>query len=57
MREQLINRMIALYGLESPIVIQFCEMAERLPETEWNNTTLRMLVEAHEAEPQIWTED
>ena len=57
MREQLINRMIALYGLENPIVIQFCELSERLPETEWNDTTLRLLVEAHEADPQVWAED
>lgn len=57
MREQLIDRMVALYGLENPIVIQFCQMAENLPKSEWNDTTLRVLVEAHEADPQIWDED
>ena len=50
-REHLIDRMIALYGLENPMVIQFAQMCEDYHATEWNNTILRLLVEAHEADP------
>lgn len=51
MRENYIDRMVAIYGLENPIVIDFCRMCEEWPENEWNNTILRLLVEAHEASP------
>lgn len=50
-RENLIDRMIAIYGLENPIVIEFAEWCERWEENEWNNKALTILVEAHEAEP------
>lgn len=50
-RENLIDRMIAIYGFENPIVIEFAEWCERLEENEWNNKVLAILVEAHEAEP------
>lgn len=50
-REELLDRMIGIYGLEHPIVIQFAEMCETNEENEWNNTVLRILVEAHEANP------
>lgn len=52
-REDLINRMTAIYGLENPIVVEFCRLCEMLDDTDWNNTTLRILVEAHEAEPYL----
>ena len=48
LREELITRMINIYGYEDPIVIQFCELCEKLDNTEWNNKCLTILVEAHE---------
>jgi hypothetical protein len=53
MRENLIDRMIALYGFESPIVIEFARLCEN-----WigPNSQLEMLVEAHEACP-VYEED
>ncbi len=50
-RENLIDRMCHIYGLENPIVIEFARMCEKWEENEWNNKVLRILVEAHEAEP------
>lgn len=48
LREELINRMIRIYGYENPVVIQFCELCEKLDYTEWNNKCLTILVKAHE---------
>ena len=48
MREQLIDRMIRIYGFEHPIVIQFIELCERMTDTEYNNKALMTLVKAHE---------
>lgn len=48
LREELITRMINIYGYEDPIVIQFCELCEKLDNTEWNNKCLTILVKAHE---------
>lgn len=50
-RENYIDRMIAIYGMENPIVIQFCHLCETWEENEWNDKILRLLVEAHEADP------
>lgn len=50
-RENLIDRMCHIYGLENPIVIEFCRLCEIWEENEWNNKVLRYLVEAHEASP------
>ena len=55
-RENLLDRMIAIYGLEDPIVIQFANMCERYTDNAWNNDVLRLLVEAHEADP-VFEED
>lgn len=52
-RENLIDRMIHLYGFENPIVIEFCKLCERWEENEWNNKALTILVEAHEADPVL----
>ena len=49
-REDLMNRMIHIYGLENPIVIQFAQMYES-DNNSWNDMTLQILVEAHEASP------
>ena len=51
MRENLIDRMIRIYGFEHPIVIQFAELCERMAYTEANDKALMMLVEAHEENP------
>lgn len=50
-RENLIDRMIAIYGMEHNIVIHFAELCERWSDTPWNNECLRLMVEAHEAAP------
>ena len=55
-REHLINRLINIYGFEDPIVIQFAEMCERYADNSWNDDILRLLVEAHEADP-VFEED
>lgn len=51
MRENLIDRMIRIYGFEHPIVIQFVELCERMEDTEANNNALMTLVETHEEDP------
>ncbi len=51
MRENLIDRMIRIYGFEHPLVIQFAELCERMADTEYNNNALVLLVEAHEEYP------
>ena len=50
-RENYIDRMTRIYGLENPIVIEFCRLCEKWEENEWNDKVLRYLVEAHEASP------
>ena len=55
-REQLLDRMIRIYGFEDPIVIQFAEMCEKYGNSAWNDEILRLLVEAHEANP-VFEED
>jgi hypothetical protein len=49
MREQLLDRMIRIYGFEHDIVIDFAKMCESYPQGEQWNKALRMLVECHEA--------
>lgn len=51
MRENLIERMIAIYGYENPIVVQFCQMCETWAHNNWNDKMLTVLVEVHEADP------
>ena len=51
MRENLIDRMIRIYGFEHPIVIQFAELCERITYTGANDKALMMLVESHEENP------
>ena len=53
MRENLIERMVKIYGFEHPIVIRFTELCERLEDTEINDTLLRLAVEAHEKYPNF----
>lgn len=56
-REKLIDRMIAVYGMENEIVIEFCNLCEDFVETDWNNECLSVLVESHEACPVYLIED
>ena len=51
MRDDLLNRMIKLYGFENPIVIQFAQLCESYEENEWCDKMLYLLVEAHESDP------
>lgn len=51
MREQLMDRMIRIYGFENEIVIQFCEMCEKMENNEWNDKCLETLVKCHEESP------
>lgn len=55
-REHLLDRLIVIYGLEDPIVIQFARMCEEYADNAWNDDILRLLVEAHEADP-VFKED
>lgn len=57
MREELMNRMIRLYGFESPITIDFCWMCEEWPNTEANDHALATLVKCHEEAPQYFEEE
>lgn len=56
-REKLIDRMIAIYGFENPIVIEFCRLCENWESTEWNDKVLTIMVGAHEAEPYLEKEE
>lgn len=56
-REQLVNRMIRLYGFESPITIDFCRLCEEWADTEANDNALTTLVKCHEEEPQYFEEE
>ena len=44
MKDQLLDRMIQMYGFEHPAVIQFAELVERGVSIE----TLQTIVESHE---------
>lgn len=52
-REELVDRMSRLYGLENPIAISFARLCEEWAEGEQWDRCLEILVEAHEADPQI----
>ena len=51
-REKLIDRMIHLYGFENPIVINFCKLCETWSKGEEWDKLLKVLVKAHEENPQ-----
>lgn len=52
-RNDLLDRMIRIYGFEHKLVIAFAELVDRWEENEWNNTVLKTLVEGHEANPYV----
>jgi hypothetical protein len=47
-RENLLDRMIQIYGFESPIVLDFCEFCE---DENFTDHVLEMVVESHELYP------
>lgn len=51
MRENLIDRMIHIYGFENPIVINFAKLCEEYPDNSVNDKMLEILVCAHESDP------
>ena len=56
-REQLVDRMIRLYGFESPITIDFCRLCEEWADTETYDNALTTLVKCHEEAPQCFEEE
>ena len=56
-RENLLDRMIRIYGFENDIVIQFAELCERYADNAINDKMLTVLVEAHEASPILDDEE
>ena len=57
MRENLLNRMIKIYGFEHPIVIKFAKQCERWEDTAIYDTILRLAVESHEKYPRLDTDE
>ena len=47
-RENLIDRMINLYGYENPIVIKFAQLCENWPYTKIYDRSLQTVVKTHE---------
>lgn len=52
-REELVDRMIALYGFEHELTVKFATLCEEWEDTELNDICLRVVVEVHEAYPVI----
>ena len=57
MREELMNRMIKLYGFEDPITIDFCRLCEEWPSTKAYDNTLAVLAKCHEEASQYFEEE
>ena len=57
MREQLLDRMIRIYGFEHEIVIEFARMCEEWLSTENNDKALETLVKCHEENPVVFDDD
>lgn len=51
LRENLIDRMIRIYGFEAPVVITFCYLCENWPNDKTHDEALRVLCESHEEHP------
>lgn len=47
-RENLVDRLIRIYGLENPIVIEFCRYCENWADSEENDNLLTVYVETNE---------
>ena len=57
MRENLLDKMIKIYGFEHPIVIEFAKLCERMEDIAIYDKTLRILVESHEEYPVLGTDE
>ena len=57
MRENLLDRMIKIYGFEHPIVIKFAKLCERIENIAIYDKALRILVESHEKYPNLDTDE
>ena len=57
MREQLLDRMIEIYGFEHEVVIEFARMCEEWLPTENNDKVLETLVKCHEENPVGFDDD
>ena len=57
MREQLLDRMIKIYGFEHEIVIEFAKMCEEWLPTKNNDKALETLVKCHEENPVGFDDD
>lgn len=52
-RNDLLTRIIRIYGFEHEVTIQFADMCEKWENHSANDRMLEILVEAHEEHPQI----
>lgn len=52
-REQLVDRMIRIYGYENEIVIKFCEICKKDPDNAELDKMCELFVSSHEQFPQI----
>ena len=57
MRENLLDRLIKIYGFEQPIVIEFAKLCERMENIAIYDKALRVLVESHEEYPVLDTDE
>lgn len=55
-RENLLDRMIKIYGFEHPIALQFATLCEDA-DSATDDQMLEILVRAHEDDPQIFSVD
>ena len=53
LRENLLDRIIRIYGFEHKITIWFAQLLESQEENEINNKMLEMMVECHEKSPIV----
>lgn len=56
-RNDLLTRIIHIYGFENPITISFADMCEKYPNNLVSDEMLERLVEMHETHSQIEDED
>lgn len=53
-RENLVDRVIHVYGYEHPMTVRFAQMCEILDNTAENDQALADLVQDYEKAPQRW---
>ena len=57
LREELLTRMIRVYGFEHPLTLMYGDLLERLDDTTENDEYLVFLVESHEHYPCDYLDD